>query len=83
MKPASEGTGIIAGGAMRAVFEVVGVKNVLAKCVGSRNPINMVRATIKGLSEMSSPEMIAAKRGKSVEHVTGVSKKETVDEVEG
>ena len=83
MKPASEGTGIIAGGAMRAVFEVVGVKNVLAKCVGSRNPINMVRATIKGLSEMSSPEMIAAKRGKSVEHVTGVSKKETADEVEG
>jgi small subunit ribosomal protein S5 len=83
MKPASEGTGIIAGGAMRAVFEVIGVKNVLAKCVGSRNPINMVRATIKGLSEMSSPEMIAAKRGKSVEHVTGVSKKEMADEVEG
>lgn len=71
MKPASEGTGIIAGGAMRAVFEVVGVKNVLAKCIGSRNPINMVRATIKGLSEMSSPEMIAAKRGKSVEQITG------------
>ena len=71
MKPASEGTGIIAGGAMRAVFEVVGVKNVLAKCIGSRNPINMVRATIKGLSEMNSPEMIAAKRGKSVEQITG------------
>ncbi len=73
MKPASEGTGIIAGGAMRAVFEVVGVKNVLAKCIGSRNPINMVRATIKGLAEMNSPEMIAAKRGKSVEEITGKS----------
>jgi len=71
MKPASEGTGIIAGGAMRAVFEVVGVKNVLAKCVGSRNPINVVRATIKGLAEMNSPEMIAAKRGKTVEEVKG------------
>jgi len=79
MKPASEGTGIIAGGAMRAVFEVVGVKNVLAKCIGSRNPINMVRATIKGLSEMNSPEMIAAKRGKSVEEVTGKSA-ETVED---
>ena len=71
MKPASEGTGIIAGGAMRAVFEVVGVKNVLAKCVGSRNPINVVRATIKGLAEMNSPAMIAAKRGKSVEEIKG------------
>lgn len=71
MKPASEGTGIIAGGAMRAVFEVVGVNNVLAKCIGSRNPINMVRATIKGLTEMVSPESVAAKRGKSVEEVLG------------
>ena len=71
MKPASEGTGIIAGGAMRAVFEVVGVRNVLAKCVGSRNPINVVRATIKGLAEMNSPAMIAAKRGKSVEEIKG------------
>ena len=79
MKPASEGTGIIAGGAMRAVFEVVGVKNVLAKCIGSRNPINMVRATIKGLSEMNSPEMIAAKRGKSVEEITGKSAEKIED----
>jgi small subunit ribosomal protein S5 len=71
MKPASDGTGIIAGGAMRAVFEVVGVKNVLAKCVGSRNPINVVRATIKGLAEMNSPELIAAKRGKTVEEIRG------------
>ena len=69
MQPASEGTGIIAGGAMRAVFEVVGVHNVLAKCIGSRNPINVVRATIRGLSEMASPESVAAKRGKKVEEI--------------
>ena len=67
MKPASEGTGVIAGGAMRAVLEAVGVKNVLAKAVGSRNPINLVRATIKGLEAMHSPAKIAAKRGKKVE----------------
>ena len=71
MKPASEGTGIIAGGAMRAVFEAVGVRNVLAKCIGTQNPINVVRATIKGLSEMRSPEAIAAKRGKTVEEIIG------------
>jgi small subunit ribosomal protein S5 len=71
MQPASEGTGVIAGGAMRAVFEVVGVKNVLAKAVGSRNPINLVRATIKGLQAISSPAEIAAKRGKSVAELTG------------
>ncbi|MEN4939391.1 30S ribosomal protein S5 [Stenotrophomonas sp. TWI273] len=67
MMPASEGTGVIAGGAMRAVLEAVGVKNVLAKAVGSRNPINLVRATLKGLTEMQSPVRIAAKRGKKVE----------------
>ena len=67
MQLASEGTGVIAGGAMRAVLEAVGVKNILAKAVGSRNPINLVRATIKGLQAMSSPGQIAAKRGKSVE----------------
>lgn len=71
MQPASEGTGIIAGGAMRAVFEVVGVHDVLAKCIGSSDPINVVRATLKGLSAMYSPEAIAAKRGKSVEEITG------------
>ncbi len=71
MKPASEGTGIIAGGAMRAVFEVLGVRNVLAKCIGSRNPINVVKATLNGLAQMSSPEDIAAKRGKTVEEITG------------
>ncbi len=71
MKPAAEGTGIIAGGAMRAVFEVVGVQNVLAKCIGSSNPINVVRATIRGLQDMVTPEFIAAKRGIPVEDITG------------
>lgn len=71
MQPASEGTGIIAGGAMRAVLEVAGVQNVLAKCYGSTNPVNVVRATINGLKAMKSPEDVAAKRGKSVEEITG------------
>ncbi len=72
MQPASPGTGIIAGGAMRAVFEVLGVHDVLAKCIGSTsNPVNVVRATMKGLTEMTSPEEIARKRGKTVEEITG------------
>ncbi|MEK6551212.1 MAG: 30S ribosomal protein S5 [Pseudomonadota bacterium] len=71
MKPASVGTGIIAGGAMRAVFEVAGVHDVLAKCVGSRNPINVVRATLKGLLAIQSPERVARKRGKTVEEIIG------------
>ena len=71
MQPASEGTGIIAGGAMRAVFEVVGVRDVLAKCIGTNNPINVVRATMKGLAEMRSPEQVAAKRGKKVDDILG------------
>ena len=69
MQPASEGTGVIAGGAMRAVLEAVGVKNVLAKATGSRNPINLVRATVKGLTAAQSPARIAAKRGKKVEEL--------------
>lgn len=69
MQPASEGTGIIAGGPMRAVFDVVGVHNVLAKCIGSNNPINVVQATINGLGAISSPEAVAAKRGKSVKEI--------------
>jgi small subunit ribosomal protein S5 len=69
MQPASEGTGIIAGGAMRAVFECAGVRNVLAKSYGSRNPINVVRATLNALDHMRSPEDIAAKRGKTVEEI--------------
>ncbi|MGH8720147.1 MAG: 30S ribosomal protein S5 [Burkholderiales bacterium] len=71
MQPASEGTGIIAGGPMRAVFEVVGISNVLAKCLGSTNPYNVVRATLNGLQAMNSPAEIAAKRGKSVEELMG------------
>ena len=71
MQPASEGTGIIAGGPMRAVFEVLGVQNVLAKCIGTTNPINVVRATVNGLSSMASPEHMAAKRGKTVEEIRG------------
>ena len=70
MQPASEGTGVIAGGAMRAVLEAAGVKNILAKAVGSRNPINLVRATIKGLQAVQSPAQVAAKRGKKVEELT-------------
>ena len=71
MQPASDGTGIIAGGPMRAVFECAGVRNVLAKSYGSRNPINVVRATLDALSRMRSPEEIAAKRGKTVAEITG------------
>ena len=69
MQPASDGTGIIAGGAMRAVFEVVGIRNILAKSFGSTNPINLVRATFKGLQNMSDPERIAAKRGKKLKEI--------------
>lgn len=72
MKPASQGTGIIAGGAMRAVFEVVGIHNVLAKTYGSTNPINIVRATISGMLKLRSPEDIAEKRGLSVKDIQGV-----------
>lgn len=71
IQPASEGTGIIAGGAMRAVFEVMGVTNVLAKCFGSTNPYNVVRATLNALESMNAPSEIAAKRGKTVEEITG------------
>ena len=71
IQPASEGTGIIAGGPMRAIFEVMGVTNVLAKCIGSTNPYNVVRATINGLLAMNTPSEIAAKRGKSVEEILG------------
>jgi small subunit ribosomal protein S5 len=71
MQPASDGTGIIAGGAMRAVFEVVGVTNVLAKCIGSANPYNVIRATLNGLEAMNRPSEIAAKRGKTIEEILG------------
>lgn len=71
MRPASEGTGIIAGGAMRAVFEAAGVRDVLAKCIGSTNPVNVVRATLKGLREIQQPDHVAAKRGKSMKELLG------------
>ena len=71
MQPASEGTGVIAGGAMRAILELAGVQNVLAKCYGSTNPINVVQATFNGLRDMRSPEDVAAKRGKAIEEVVG------------
>ncbi|WP_086481854.1 30S ribosomal protein S5 [Oceanospirillum sanctuarii] len=71
MQPASEGTGVIAGGAMRAVLELAGVQNVLAKCYGSTNPVNVVRATVKGLANMNAPEDVAAKRGKTVAEILG------------
>ncbi|WP_148255263.1 30S ribosomal protein S5 [Aidingimonas lacisalsi] len=71
MQPASEGTGIIAGGAMRSVLELAGVHDVLAKCYGSTNPVNVVRATVNGLASMRAPEDVAAKRGLSVEAITG------------
>lgn len=69
MKPASLGTGIIAGGAMRAVLEVLGVQDVLAKCIGSTNPVNVVRATIEGLAQMHTPEAVARKRGLKVKDI--------------
>lgn len=70
LMPAAEGTGVIAGGPMRAVLDAVGVRNVLAKAYGSTNPYNMVRATLNALSNLRSPADIAAKRGKSVEEIT-------------
>jgi len=71
MQPASDGTGVIAGGSMRAVFEAAGVRNVLAKSYGSRNPINVVRATMSALANLRAPEEVAAKRGKRVEEIVG------------
>src|SRR3569832_2621898 len=71
MQPASDGTGVIAGGGMRAVLECAGVRNVLAKSYGSRNPVNVVRATVNALAAAQSPEDIAATRGKSVEEILG------------
>lgn len=69
MQPASEGTGVIAGGTMRALLEAAGIHNVLAKCYGSTNPVNVINATFKALSSMRSPETVARKRGKAVEEI--------------
>lgn len=71
MKPAGPGTGIIAGGPMRAVFEVIGVQNVLTKIVGSSNPLNVVRATVAALLDIESPKLIAAKRNKTIKEIIG------------
>ena len=71
ISPAAEGTGVIAGGPMRAIFEVMGVRNVVAKSLGSSNPYNMVRATLNGLRASLTPAEVAAKRGKSVEEILG------------
>jgi small subunit ribosomal protein S5 len=71
IQPAAEGTGVIAGGPMRAIFEVMGVRNVVAKSLGSSNPYNLVRATLNGLRACSTPSEVAAKRGKSVEEILG------------
>ena len=66
IQPASDGTGVIAGGPMRAVFEAVGIHNILAKCIGTRNKVNIVKATIHALTQITSPEQIARKRGKEI-----------------
>ena len=71
LKPAPEGTGVIAGGAVRAVMEAVGIKNICAKCLRSNNPQNVVKATMAGLTSLRSPEQVAAVRGKSVEEIVG------------
>ncbi|AWD32780.1 30S ribosomal protein S5 [Candidatus Kinetoplastibacterium sorsogonicusi] len=71
ISPASEGSGVIAGGPMRAIFEVMGIRNVVAKSLGSSNPYNLVRATFKGLKSSITPSEVAAKRGKSIEDILG------------
>jgi len=77
MQPASEGTGIIAGGPMRAIFEALGVQDIVAKSVGSSNPHNMIKATFAALTSVTSPRAVAARRGKKVSDILGVREAES------
>lgn len=79
LRAAEPGTGIIAGGPMRAIFEALGVQDVVAKCIGTSNPHNMVKATFDALKNMSSPRMVAARRGKKVNEILGRKKDDTAD----
>jgi small subunit ribosomal protein S5 len=78
LKPASPGTGVIAGGGVRAVLELAGIHDILSKSLGSQNPINLVKATIQGLQELRKPEEVAVLRGLSVDKVLGLSRKQPV-----
>ena len=83
LKPASEGTGVIAGGAVRAVLELAGIRDVLSKSLGAQNPINLVKATVEGLQSLRRPEDVAELRGLTVAQVLGLQKRENGETVAG